>query len=559
MKRALLITVAILMVLTTTAKKRTERDIRAIAVQIFAQQKMSHRAASETNMSEGELVVLHKDSHITVIGHESQGFAIVANDDVFQPTVGYSDGVFDLEQNDGLAWFVNAVNLSMQQVLSGNQTNRTPIIPTMAPVEPLLRSTWNQNEPFNNLCPQTTSGKSYPCGCVATAMGQIMNYHKYPEHGIGQKQYSFKPAEGVGELLYANFEETTYDWPNILDNYTSGEYTDEQANAVATLILHCGVAVEMQYTPNGSGAYSSEARNGLIKNFGYHENLGQFFRDYYTQEAWMHMIFDELNCQRPIYYAGADASQGGHAFVIDGYDANGLVHVNWGWGPNGGNGYFDIALLNPSGRSFSNSQNMILGIAMPTASVQYESHIVSDSPFSAQVSLIGGKYYLTGVSVGTTMWNLCGETWEGKIAVVLQNADHTYVLQSRTVSKTANSYNVITNLNSNFTSVMKFPEDLADGEYRLFVGSMDDRDTDWRLVHRQNSQVCNYIVNINQGIPSIQSSIDDNWVTAVQSIVSNNANASVRYFDLQGRETSPATKGLLIRKQGNEVKKVIVR
>ncbi len=559
MKKATLLFAMLLTVIGMSAKERTESEIRNIAVQTLHQFNSHRKGAAAVNYNDLKVFGCYKA--FTVMGSQDNGFVIVANDDAFSPVLGYSDGVYDIDTNDGLSWYVHTLDLSMQSAIASVNSLRSPIIPSTDPVMPLLNSTWDQGAPFNSLCPKTSKGKHYPCGCVATALGQIMNYYKYPTQGHGEKQYSFKPAEGVGELLYANFGETTYDWANVLDDYNSVDYTEEQEKAVATLILHCGVSVEMQYTPSGSGAYSSEAHNGLINYFGYHKNLGQFYRNYYSQEAWMNLIFDELNKQRPIYYSGSDVTQGGHAFVIDGYASNGLVHVNWGWGPNGGNGYYDISLLNPSGYSFAEGQNMILGIAPPTVAVPYESHIVSPNPFSAQVSKIGGKYYLTSISVGTTMWNMCGSTWDGKIGIVMQSSDKTYVLQSRAVNKTANLQNVVTNFSSSFPAAAKFPDNLADGEYRIFVGSMDDSDSNWRLVRRSDNQVSNYIVVVSNGIPVLQSSSDDTWQNVTTAIRSAKVldEAPTRFFDLQGREVDASTKGLVIRRQGSEVKKIIVK
>ena len=118
------------------------------------------------------------------------------------------------------------------------KTSSAHASPKHSSLQPLLSSVWNQSAPFNDLCPVATNGSHYPCGCVATALGQIMYFHKYPDIGAGEKQYSFKPADGVGELLSANFGETHYEWNNMLDSYESGNYTSTQAHAVAEMILH---------------------------------------------------------------------------------------------------------------------------------------------------------------------------------------------------------------------------------------------------------------------------------------------------------------------------------
>lgn len=538
----------------TLAHERSLDEMRQIACAFWSG---THRASSLDNDVN---VVLQKEM-LTVFQAKGM-FVVIANDDAFRAVIGYSDASFSSESKS-LEWFLDVANESMARDVKMGVTHRAPVVPDAsrfkASFDPLLSTKWNQGEPYNLLCPKATNGNNYPSGCVATALSQIMKYHSFPVKGIGEKQYSFKPAEGVGEILYANFGETTYEWDKMLDDYKKGEYSEEEGNAVATIMLHCGVAVEMNYTPSGSGAYSSEAQSGLIKYFGYNENIGIVYRQYYSLEQWMDMVFSELNEKRPIYYAGSDQSRGGHAFVIDGYNAEGLVHVNWGWGPNGGNGFYDITLLNPSGYQFSIGQNMLLGIDLPTTEVEYESHLVSDNELS--VTKIGK---VLSVNVGKTIWNLNGDAWDGELAVILEGEGHTYLLSQGTVGKTPNRYDVLSNLTGSISGMLTLPTDITDGVYRLYVGAKNSRDKRWQLVRRSEGLVNSYQVTITDGtINSLVSDASDTWKdtpTAIQVITAKESNGNtVRYYDLQGREVSPSTKGLLIRKQGNEVKKVIVR
>jgi len=553
--RKIVLFISLLVTLTSFARERTLTEIREAASSILEEK--TNRALSTTSPLQ---VVVRRDM-LTVLSNKKQ-FAIIANDDAFFAVVGYADGEFS-ENNSSLAWYINAVDESMRAAKSMSSMRRAQVIPDLtrfkSNIEPLLKTTWNQGAPYNNLCPMHSNGNNYPTGCVATAISQIMKYHSYPTKGIGSHQYAFVPASGDGRIISADFGATTYGWNKMLDNYTKGNYTDEEANEVATIMLHCGVSVDMQYTPTGSGAYSSEARSGLIKYFGYNENIGIVYRQYYSLEQWMDMVYTELNKNRPIYYSGSDASEGGHAFVIDGYDANGLVHVNWGWGPDGGNGFFDITMLNPKNYRFSNGQNMLLGIDLPTTEIEYESHLVSDNSMS--VSKIAK---MLNVTVGQSIWNLNGDAWEGELAVILEGEGHTYLLSQGTVSKTNNLYNVLNNTNPSVDGVLKLPSGIADGVYRLYVGAKNSRDKRWQLVRRSEGQVNSYQVTITDGtINSLVSDASDTWKdtpTAIQVITAKESNGNtVRYYDLQGREVSPSTKGLLIRKQGNEVKKVIVR
>ena len=531
MKKNFLLILFLVSLLPVSAKERSKQEMLQIAAQIIHQK--------STRSQTVPLAILYETDMLSVIGAERGGFAVVASDDAFSPIVGYGDGLFIPQDGNSLSWFIEEVSLSMKGQLAAGKIPHTPQMVDASKFkpaqEPLLTSTWNQNSPFNDLCPKSSDRGDYPSGCVATALSQIMYYHKYPETGKGQKQYSFKPASGVGELLSANFEETTYDWDHMIDDYVKGHYTEEEGIAVATLMFHCGVAVEMNYTPSGSGAYSSEARSGLINHFRYHPHIGILHRNYYSQEEWMNIVYTELNEERPIYYAGSDKNQGGHAFVIDGYDESGLVHVNWGWGTTGGNGYFDIALLNPRGYEFSSGQEMLVGIARPEANITYESHLVSDAPMS--VGKIGS---MLNVSPGTSIWNLNGDGWEGLLGVVLKGKGQTYVLASKEVKKTANRYNVLLKIDGTLGGLQKLPVGIEDGEYRLFIGSKDEYDTDWSLVRRSEGNANSYLLTIENGtLTNLTADSSDTWprtITAVHTISSNqNVQKRRQIYDLNGR------------------------
>ena len=247
---------------------------------------------SKTRAASPNLRMLVEKEMLSVLGDEQYGFVIINNDDQFPAVIGYSKSAFDT-MPPALEWYIDAAEKSIKARINSSSVNS------------LVKTTWDQGNPYNKFCPGGNGGSSrlYPTGCVATALAQIMNYHQYPERGIGDHQYSFKPADGDGRIISANFGETYYDWGNMLDDYSKG-YTDEQADAVATLMLHCGVAVEMGYTASGSGSYGQEACLGIKKFFGYNKNARLYTRNFYTAESWMQMVYNELNNNRPIYYNG---------------------------------------------------------------------------------------------------------------------------------------------------------------------------------------------------------------------------------------------------------------
>lgn len=172
-------------------------------------------------------------------------------------------------------------------------------------------------------------------------MAMILKYYEYPAKGKGNYSYT---SNGVRYSF--DYENTTFDWNDMLPQYISGKYSTEQANAVALLMYACGVSVEMEYSPSSSGAYSFKVGQALIDYFGYDENLGYIYREYFTSEEWMNLIKKEISGGRPVLYNGASKDVG-HEFVFDGYDTQDMVHVNWGWG-GVNNGYFEVASLDPS-------------------------------------------------------------------------------------------------------------------------------------------------------------------------------------------------------------------
>lgn len=207
-------------------------------------------------------------------------------------------------------------------------------------VNPLCTTTWDQMQFYHDLCPYDNDYNSrVATGCVATAMAQVMKYHNYPQNGEGYHTYNHSKYGS----LSANFGATTYDWSAMPNNVTSSN------NAVATLMYHCGVGLEMNYGPAEEGGSSTNSldvvANALKSYFSYSGNTQFTMRENYSDNDWKNLLKNELNNNRPMEYAGIGQG-GGHAFVCDGYDANDYFHFNWGWSGYY-DGYFQIDNLNP--------------------------------------------------------------------------------------------------------------------------------------------------------------------------------------------------------------------
>jgi len=244
-----------------------------------------------------------------------------------------------------------------------------------------LTTKWDQGWPYNKFCPEDEQGPGGHAlvGCVATAMAQIMKYHTYPEHGMGSHSY-YHPDYG---MISANFGETTYDWENMPDILTTASQTE--IDAVALLSFHCGVSVDMNYGPEGSGAQSYAVKTSLINYFGYSPGAQYVAKSSYSDSAWVNLLKYDLDNHRPIYYAGRIAPNGeGHAFVCDGYKLGNYFHFNWGW-EGYSDGYYYLNNLNPGGYNFTYSQKAIVHIKPAYINANFAAdHIVGVEPFVVQ-------------------------------------------------------------------------------------------------------------------------------------------------------------------------------
>ena len=303
---------------------------------------------------------------ITPTGHASLyvfnisddgGFVIVSGDDRTRSVLGYADsGTFSMDNipaalREMLAIYQRQIEICGQGAANANPSRarrNTPhrISGIVADVEPLLETTWNQGAPYNDYCP-TLNDQTALTGCVATAMAQIAYYHRYPTQQVPSLAAY---TSATNKLNVSAWGATTFDWNHMLPNYDGAATSTEKA-AVATLMRYCGQAAQMDYGFT-SGAYNGDALYAFKEKLGY--NAYADFRNAasYSRDGWENIIYKEVAEGRPVYYTalngdGSNGEVGGHAFVVDGYRADGnYFHVNWGWG-GACNGYFNLFALNP--------------------------------------------------------------------------------------------------------------------------------------------------------------------------------------------------------------------
>lgn len=387
--RLLLFAGSLLIPMVVMAGPRSFQQAKAIAEKqaallgVTIDQKAMTKARKQG--SKGE-ITLSQQSYYVFPNANSKGFTIVSGDDRLPEIVGYSSqGSYD-ENNlpEGFVSFMeayqnlyNKVNLGDAEALKNlaeikawrNKKNASA--ETSSAVSPLLGNIeWDQTSPYNNMCPRYDSVHVAATGCVATAMAQVMAYYKYPKQLKADIPGYVNRWNGIPmEIPTITQEEGVYDWDNMLPKYNKeANATQQQKDAVAKLMYHCGAAVKMSYGPESAAAVSATK---LAKYFGYDADLMMDLnRSTFSLDKWMQIIDTELAAGRPVLYSG-QASDGGHQFICDGKDGEGLYHINWGWSGSQ-NGYFDLSLLNPekggtgSGNStegYNRLCSMTIGIA----------------------------------------------------------------------------------------------------------------------------------------------------------------------------------------------------
>lgn len=280
-------------------------------------------------------------------GEDQSGFVLISASENSRTILGYADqGYFDaanIPDNMRMWLKMYAEEIAYASSLSQQIATHSPLHTQYPNIEPLLGETqWGQNKPYNDLCP-IVDGKRSVAGCVATALSQIMYKHKYPAKGQGNHSYKLRNGTEVS----ADFSKATYDWDNMLPQYKGSSYTAEQANAVAELMFHVGVACNMQYSSTASGSSSGIALQGLNRYFGYDAGIIPLPKDYIPENQVLESIASDLKEGRPVYISAYTTNYEGHAFVCDGMQSNGYIHINWGW-TGTADGYFSISALDPA-------------------------------------------------------------------------------------------------------------------------------------------------------------------------------------------------------------------
>lgn len=429
---------------------------------------------------------------------QNGGFILVSAEDRAAEVLGYSDtGSFDYsrmspEMRNWMEGYVDEITY-----IRDNDVEAAPqsYANSGKKVAPLLGNImWDQSAPYNNMCPDYDLSTRCATGCVATAMAQVMYYHRWPE--VGKGSYTYAPSILGGGTLTADFGSTHYDWDDMLPVYDSNS-SDASCDAVAELMLHCGISVSMSYS-SSSGAESDVIPYALYHYFDYDKGVAYRQRDNYSSEEWQQIIDNEIDNGRPVIATGR-SSAGGHAFVFDGYDENGFVHVNWGWSGMS-NGYFRTSALNPplqgtggSEGGYNYDQQIITGIQPPKTDTYEDVELVSSEGLvSADKTIANGGS--TDISLRGMIYNTGWQKSKFEYGMLLVDAQGNTV----EVYRTDNVYELEVGYGfyGPLTVNVKFGK-LNDGDYKLYpVCRQYGSDGAWNRIRDSYVGYPNYL-NIN--------------------------------------------------------------
>ena len=282
----------------------------------------------------------------------NDAFVIAAGDDEYPAVLGYSDnGAFD---PDDVPEALQELLMQYADIIANDGVGDIIVPPSrVQAVEPLCKTTWSQRAPYNNQCPEVTTGKQGVAGCVATAMGQVMYYHRWPDNPTSNIPAYHTRTKGIS---IAELDPTKYPaWSSLQDHYPFSQVSQGiNTEAIGWFMRYVWQSVEMDFKDSSSGAYNSSILTALPSYFDYDRSVHSVNQEYFTHTGWFNLVTKELNNHRPILYSGSKYLGGGHEFIVDGVNADGMVHVNWGWGGTS-NGYFALAYLNPDSQGAGSS------------------------------------------------------------------------------------------------------------------------------------------------------------------------------------------------------------
>lgn len=563
MKVLFTLLVSVLVCIFASAKERTNTEMTNIAKQV-----LSRFSNKQSRTADTPVTKYLTGRQFNVYGTLGQGFVVVSKDDDFSPILGYSDSDFTQDNMPcGFRWWISQLDKSLE-VRKLNHEIYYPISFVTATSNNFIKTSWNQQAPYNHLCPMV-DGKAAPTGCVATAMAQIMYYFKYPMSGKGKATYTV--FDNDNNTSYDIDINSTYAWEKMKVRYLRPVDTDD---AVATLMRDAGASSKMQYSAQSSGTSDFYAAKGFEDNFRYDSlAIKRYARNFYSDEEWMEIVSSELEEQRPILYCGQDPIDGGHAFILDGINENGLVHVNWGWSGSG-NGWYDINVLKPTsyggsglgeGEGFNDSQSMVFGFKCQETPDPNEENFSLWVTDSCEFLVEENKLYLCL----TDLYNLNCRYFDGTVDVVLEDVGNSNNRQLSNIIDTNGSddnepiapgYGYLFADDNDNPREYDLSEDFSSikaGNYKLYIGSKSESESAYKIVRGNGGPVGFDLSVAEDGTMTITKSGN---TTGISKIEYQSVAKKTHIYDLSGKElpqSNSSLHGIMIVKQGKITRKII--
>lgn len=467
-----------------------------------------------------------------------EGFIVASGDTRMRPLLAQADsGKFSTtDMPENLRYWLSTYEAEIQALDESASTSSGSIFDAYAtwqPIEPLVKTEWDQNGPYNDLAP-VVNGNTCLAGCVPVAMAQVVKAIGY-YNGKGSNTYT-NPNHKV-EVSF-DFESWKPDFSKMLNNYDMENYSAEQAHEVAMLVKACGVAVNVGYGPDATGGNLS--RKAMVDYLGFDPSSQIISRSLYKTAEWETLIYDQLSIGRPLYYSGS--GNGGHAFVCDGYSSNGLFHINWGWG-GVSNGYFALSALVPDvvgagGASGGYSLGQNVGIFVVPGSAPAPENSKGGAPLSVQWNANGfGTPTTSGAKDTFSLYHRVPSTPTGgsvNVALTLQLIDPDGKKDDIIIPGNYTAYSPGTTKNNytvDFSTV-----NLAPGEYLAYpvyqvegyngywsptqAGGTRSNQDHWRLTIGENGKR-KYVLEtmVNPGIELYDLSTNDVYAGDYQNMV----------------------------------------
>lgn len=509
MKKLLILLLTLVFTSATFADKVTEEQALQKAQKFFKDKRLESKNLSRSKKAKQQLSATQEDFYVFNVENKG-GFVIISGDDRTPEVLGYADsGNIDMDNLppnlkgwlEGYSKQIKALETAgdIDSKALSRASSRAP----KAAIEPMISTKWGQDYPYNMNCPDNCV-----TGCVATAMAQVMYYHRAKSTnktmakipGYNGNTYWFEHGQISIDAIP---EGSIIDWNNMLDRY-DGSGTEVQKEAVANLMLYCGASVKMDYGANGivigrsagSGADSFDVPTALKLYFDYSENTTLVWRQNYTDESWEELIYSELSKGNPIYYSGSNESSG-HAFVCDGYDGNSYYHINWGW-DGLSDSYFLLSALNPSAQGTGGSsegynygQCALIG-AVPNGEIMRLT--------SQNVSLTGNTIF----TLSETEDNVTVSTkWKVKNQNDISNSfNHAIGLYSKgelikLLKETGTSVSFAVDEEITVNASLDIETHLVNGVYQLYALSRSSSDDKW--FRNENSSDCFITLVVKDG------------------------------------------------------------